>query len=511
MTFQPSDGDFGAMLDALQHCILIHDAESKDILWANPAACTMLGFTLEELRPLKAPDMSGSALRYRRSVGRQWLQDAVEQGTSRTEWMYRTKAGVDFLTEAIATRVRLSRRTVVMVQFRDIEKEEALKSDLQRTESRLQTFTDSMREGLLVVADDGVVSYASQSAESQLGICLGELLGSRLADYCTDESRPALEQALSVTGASPRTSSFRLALRREDGGSTWYGVNPHRIDLQDDLRGTLLFLHDITDRIRTEKEHQRDQDRLNYLARQNVMGDLAMALAHELGQPLTAATNFITGAKRRAEAAGDVPEALAYGLENAQKQIERANQILRSLKGFVGTLETSEQLVDLNKIVRDCLYFIRLTAEDHHTTVTVKLHETPIPIRCEMVLIGQVVMNLCRNAIEEMARFPEQEREVTVETRPVDGFGEFSVSDRGRGLAHFPDGRIFDGAFTTKAGGTGVGLALSHRIVTRQRGTINATENSPRGSVFTFRLPQADPEDAPQQALARTANPKSLG
>ncbi|MCG2624360.1 PAS domain S-box protein [Arthrobacter sp. I2-34] len=491
ISFQPSDGDFGAMLAALRHCILIHDAESKDILWANPAACEMLGFTLEELRPLKAPDMSSSERRYRRSVGRQWLQNAVEHGTSRTEWMYRTKAGVDFLTEAIATRVRLSERTVVMVQFRDIEKEDALKSDLQRTESRLRAFTDSMREALLVVADDGVVSYASHSAESQLGISLGELLGSRLADFCTDDSKPALEQALSVTGTSPRSSSFRLALRRDDGSDNWFAVNPHRIDLQDDLRGTLLFLHDITDRIRFEKEHQHDQDRLNYLARQNVMGDLAMALAHELGQPLTAATNFITGAKRRLDAAGDVPEGLAYGLDNAQKQIERANQILRSLKGFVGTLETSEQVVDLNKIVRDCLYFIDLTAEAHQTSVKVNLHEAPIPIRCEMVLIGQVVMNLCRNAVEEMARFPQQEREVTIETRPVDGFGEFSVSDRGRGLAHFPDGRIFDGAFTTKVGGSGVGLALSHRIITRQRGTITAMENHPGGSIFRFRLPQA--------------------
>lgn len=217
------------------------------------------------------------------------------------------------------------------------------------------------------------------------------------------------------------------------------------------------------------------------------------------------------GDARAGRLPGDAPEGLAYGLENAQKQIERANQILHSLKGFVGTLETSGQVVDLNKIVRDCLYFIDLTAEAHQTTVNVKLHNAPIPIRCEMVLIGQVVMNLCRNAIEEMARFPEQEREITIETRPVDGFGEFRVSDRGRGLAHFPDGRIFDGAFTTKAGGSGVGLALSHRIVTRQRGTITAAEIGPRGSVFTFRLLQAEGEGSLQQALVRAVNPKSTG
>ena len=52
-----------------------------------------------------------------------------------------------------------------------------------------------------------------------------------------------------------------------------------------------------------------------------------------------------------------------------------------------------------------------------------------------------------------------------------------------------PDARIFDGAFTDKATGHGIGLALSHRIITRQGGTISARENTPRGAVFEFALP----------------------
>ena len=62
--------DFRRMMAALPMCIILHDAQTKSILWANPSACQVLGFTLEELLPLKAPDMSRQSHEYRREIGR---------------------------------------------------------------------------------------------------------------------------------------------------------------------------------------------------------------------------------------------------------------------------------------------------------------------------------------------------------------------------------------------------------------------------------------------------------
>lgn len=62
--------DFGRLMESLTCCILIHHAVSKDILWANQAACDMLGFSLSELKPLKAPDVSGSGPEFQRSTAR---------------------------------------------------------------------------------------------------------------------------------------------------------------------------------------------------------------------------------------------------------------------------------------------------------------------------------------------------------------------------------------------------------------------------------------------------------
>jgi two-component system sensor kinase FixL len=166
--------DFKCMMDAMPSCVILHDADSKSILWANRAACTVLGFTLEELLPLKAPDMSSHAEPYRRETGRAWLHGAVLHGMNVIEWCYRAKNGEEILSEAIATLVHLSRQDVVMVQFRDIGREERVKREMKRLESRLKEFMQDSDEGLAVlragvaeVLDTAVVHRAVRTGDAK--------------------------------------------------------------------------------------------------------------------------------------------------------------------------------------------------------------------------------------------------------------------------------------------------------------------------------------------------------
>ncbi|MER5789281.1 ATP-binding protein [Streptomyces sp. NPDC001980] len=460
--------DFRELTDALKYCVLLHDARTFDILWANQAACDLLGWTVDELRPLKAPDMSKNARQYSRELGHRWLGRAVEHGVSTTEWCYRAKSGEEILTEAIAIRVELAARTAVMVQFRDIAEEKAVQRDLFRTEHRLRAFLGGLAEGIVVLDDADRVLFASESATRLLD---GGLDGADFGIYCCDGRVPEREgrYRFAAPGATPR----------------WYAATCQHIEIESDLRGRMLLFYDITDRVRAEERHRRDTQHLDHLARYNAMGDMAMAIAHEVSQPLAAAYNFVEGTRGRL---GADQESVLWGLDNAVRQIDRARRILTSLRQYVGRLEQSEQLTDLNAIVRDCAYFVELRAQEHAVTVEFDLTAEPLPVRCENVLIGQVVMNLAFNAVDEMARLPESERTVTVTTRRAeDGRAELAVRDRGHGPP--PDERIFEGVFTAKENGSGIGLALSHRIITRHGGTIDIHANEPRGSVFRFTLP----------------------
>ncbi|WP_329140423.1 ATP-binding protein [Streptomyces sp. NBC_00670] len=464
--------DFRELLQALEYCVLLHDARTFEILWANRAACDVLGRTVDELRPLKAPDMSRNVLQYGRAFGHRWLGRAVEHGVSATEWCYRAKTGEEILTEAVATRVELSDRTVVMVQFRDIADEKAVRRDLHRTESRLRALLGSLAEGIVVLGDADRVLFASESAARLLG---RDPTGDDFAAYCCDTPVP------------DREGRYRFAA--PDGEPRWYAATFQHIDTEGDLSGRMLLFYDITDRVHAEERHRRDTQRLDHLARYNAMGDMAMAIAHEVSQPLAAAYNFVEGARGRlGERDRDGDESVSWGLDNAVRQIERARRILGSLRQYVGRLEQAERLTDLNDIVRDCAYFIELRARQHRVRVGFDLDPAPLPVCCENVLIGQVVMNLAFNAVDEMARWPAEEGAVLVTTgRGADGHAELAVHDQGHGPP--PDEGVFDGVFTSKANGSGIGLALSHRIITRHGGRIGVRPNQPRGAVFHFALP----------------------
>ncbi|MGC9498878.1 ATP-binding protein [Streptomyces sp. WG7] len=486
-----TDSDLVALFAALEHCVLVHDARTKDILWANPAACAALGFTLEELRPLKAPHMSSHARPYARAKGRAWLQRAVDEGSSTIEWCYRAKDGTDILSEARAVHVDLARGPVVMVQFRDIAEEKATRRDLFRTEGRLQAFLRSLDAGIVVLDGDGRVLYAGAAAGTLLGRGLDALVGTDFTDFLAPDSTRLLRDALTSTARGGRVTDtrYRLAVPDGDGGpDRWFAARCQYIHVENDLCGTLLLFHDITTLVRTEEEHRRDAQYLNHLARYNAMGDMAMAIAHEVSQPISAAHNFVAGVGGRLADDPD-PEHLRWGLENATRQLDRAALILRSLREYVVRLEESKQWADLDDIVTDCAYFVDVRARQQSVTVRWEHSAEELPVRCEKVLIGQVVMNLAFNAIEEMARSPEGQRTVVVATHRRGGHAEVEVRDTGQGLPAQRAGRIFDGAFSSKGDGHGIGLALSHRIITRHGGEIEAGANEPRGTVFRFRLP----------------------
>ncbi|KOG87393.1 ATPase, partial [Streptomyces varsoviensis] len=273
-----------------------------------------------------------------------------------------------------------------------------------------------------------------------------------------------------------------------DGSERWFAVRCRYLDIEHDLRGLLLLCHDVTAAVRAEEEHRRDAQYLNHLARYNAMGDMAMAIAHEVSQPIAAAHNFVAGVRSRL--AGDAEgSALTWGLEAATRQLDRAAQILRSLRAYVVRLEQSKQRVDLNDIVADCACFIEVRAREHGVTLRWDTTDRPLPVHCEKVLIGQVVMNLAFNAVEEMARWPVERRTVVIRTRERAGSAEVEVVDAGKGLSGVRVDRIFEGAFSSKGDGHGIGLALSHRIISRHGGEIEAADNAPRGAVFRFRLP----------------------
>lgn len=431
----PTDSDFGTMVQTMESGVLIHAAETKSILWANAAACQMFGFELDELRPLKAHHMSSPERQYRRAIGVAWLQEAVDTGSSRRRWKYRAKDGREFLTDALAQRVRLSDRDVVMVSFRNLTEDELRQDQLERAAYYLQRIMESSSAGISLLDENNRFQDVSELGAEQLGCTVGELLGRRLDEI--GKLTPALESSVDRLAQTGVPVEFTLEV--DDVGQTrWLSVDVETI-AHDGIESRIATVRDITERMELNQQNERQRDRLHYLSRYNAMGDMAMTIAHELGQPLAAARNSLVGISSRIRS-GTLSDAdLDYGLDLASRQLSRATQIVSSVRRYVARIESSVALEDFSDIVQEALYFAGLRASENHVEIQTDFHDGPLPVRAENILIGQVILNLCFNAIDEVSAArrldPTVPPTICVRTRCDEEWVTCEVIDEGRGMS----------------------------------------------------------------------------
>lgn len=482
-----AEEDFRLLLDALTQCVLLHDAQTKAIVWANRAACIALGFSVEELLPLKAHDMTRGDVKYQREIAVSAMDRSVEHGPQAYEWCYRSRSGVDMLSEAIATYVPLRERAVVMVQFRDISAEDAMRQKLRSYETRLREYMQDLGEGVAVITPRGKLAYLSESGRRVLGIA-ADSQPEAVLDYCTPLDRERLVTQLRSATKRRSTPAQRYRIARRDGAERWLRVTCRRVAIDDELSGVLVHFRDISDEVATEEARRMEARTLEYAGRYNAMGEMATAIAHELSQPLAAVRNFIEGAIQRLSQL-DATDNAIWGLRAADRQAEHAAHIIKSVREFVVKREPVETQADLRDVLADVAYFIQLRARDEGVTVMIEQHGTPLPIRCERVLIGQVILNLAFNAVEALTETHHSARVVTLATTLNDGAAELHVVDNGPGVPTDALERLFDGFSSSKAGGNGIGLSLCKNIVSRHDGRIWAQRSAAGGLDCRFALP----------------------
>lgn len=487
----PTRRDFEQMSLHATTGILIHEASSKNILWANPSACATFGFTLEELKPLKAHHMSAQERQYRRELGVAWLHDAVVHGSSRKQWKYRAKDGTEFLADARATLVHCDDGPVVMVEFRNISEEVELKEELSWVSDSLQRIMTHTSAGIVVLDDDNCIDDISPLAAKLFGRTPAQLTGVYLEDLGRCE--PRLSNPLVVERLTSGSSSVKIQLEviKDEETTVWLAGELESVS-HDGIRTRVLIVRDVTDRVAWEQRNAYQEANLQYLSRYNAMGDMAMILAHELGQPLAASTNYLSGLKARLDAETVDARSLAYGIDQIEKQLRRANDIVASVKRYVRRIESTSTLMDLSETVAESLYFVRLRAAEHGVRVFADIPERTLSIDGESVLIGQVIINLCVNAIDEIARPTTEVKELTVETGERDGRAFVVIRDQGRGMLKAPADRLAPGAFSAKQDGSGIGLIISEHIVERHGGTIEYLPNVPKGTAVTLSFPLAE-------------------
>jgi signal transduction histidine kinase len=172
-------------------------------------------------------------------------------------------------------------------------------------------------------------------------------------------------------------------------------------------------------------------------------------------------------------------------LETATEAANDAVTVLRSLsQGATPRVAYASEPVDLNELVTRALGMARPRARSKEVQLAVRETPDSVKVRADPLLMREVVTNLLNNAIDAVGQGGRVEASTG---KRGNGWPYFSIADNGPGVADDQRHRLFEPHFTTKEGGTGLGLFMSYGIVREHQGQL--TYSSSRGAVFTVTLP----------------------
>jgi signal transduction histidine kinase len=229
-------------------------------------------------------------------------------------------------------------------------------------------------------------------------------------------------------------------------------------------------------------------EELTRVSRVTTMGELTASLAHEIKQPISAASLNANACMRWLSR--DEP-ALAEARESASAivdNVNRASEIINHIGGLFQKAAPRRESMDVNEVIQEMVTLLRSEATHYAISIRRELQGGLPRVIGDRVQLQQVLMNLTLNGIDAMKE-TDRVKELTITSEAGDGELVVSVSDTGAGIAPQHADRIFDAFYTTKAHGIGMGLAISRSIVESHGGKLWATSNPGPGANFHLTLP----------------------
>jgi len=354
----------------------------------------------------------------------------------------------------------------------------------------------------------GVLRVWNHEAERVSGHLRDELLGNpRALDLLGDDGELQRLLELARTGAPVR--DVRSTLRRPDGELRIVSWSSRAREVAVPGLASWLMGVDVTER-------DQIQERLVLAERMASVGALAAGVAHEINNPLTYLLANLVLLDRAL--AGPTPPATARKLDlrelvaEAREGAERVTQIVRDLHMFARADDDRDQLVDVQRCLEACLQMMANELR-HRARVVRDLRPVP-PVRANDARLGQVFLNLLVNAAHALPEGREAVNEVRLASWTDDkGQAIVEVADNGSGIAPAALRHVFDPFFTTRpvGVGTGLGLAVAHRIVTGFGGDIAVTSEEGRGSTFRVTLPAGRASSSPPAIAPAARAPARRG
>jgi PAS domain S-box-containing protein len=339
----------------------------------------------------------------------------------------------------------------------------------------LNSVMAGLEDGLLLFTRDSRAVMVSPAAEKFLGAPASHFMGRRV-----NEIFPAghpLREALHLNGEELSETAGETVLETAEG-SRRVGVSVQAIREDGERMGALVTLRDL-DSIESINTQLQVSERLA------AVGRITAGVAHEVKNPLNSMRLWLENLKEALPRDGDL--AARQAVQVLDKEIDRLDEVVKRFLDFSRPMEVRLEATNLATLLREVLAVALPQLQKANVEVSQSLLADVPEVFADRDLLKQAVLNLVLNAIEAMPNGGQLR--LTLNRRG--DCAEIAVADTGIGIPQENRQKIFQLFFTTRPGGSGIGLASTFRIVQLLNGSIDFTSEVGLGTTFRIELPLA--------------------
>jgi PAS domain S-box-containing protein len=315
----------------------------------------------------------------------------------------------------------------------------------------------------------------SPAAEKFLGAPASEFLGRRVTDIFPP-GHP-LHEALHIESDELSEIAAETDLETSDGPRR-VNVSVQAIQEDGERIGALVTLRDL-DSLESIGTQLQVSERLA------AMGRITAGVAHEVKNPLNSMRLWLENLKE--SLSSDSDGAARQAVQVLDKEIDRLDQVVKRFLDFTRPMDVRLEATQLAVLLREVLEIAKPQLQKSHIQLAQLLPIDVPEVYVDRALLKQAVLNLVLNAAEAM---PNGGQLRLVLSRRGE-MAEITVGDTGKGIPPENQQKIFQLFFTTRPGGSGIGLASTFRIVQLHNGSIDFTSEVGRGTTFRIELPLA--------------------
>jgi PAS domain S-box-containing protein len=476
---QESEKRYRALFESAGDAIFIIEAEGDKfgkIVDTNQAAADMHGYTLDEMlnlnliKDLDVPEEAAKAPeRLKRVMNGEWIK---------SELKHRKKDGTIFAVEISAGLLEYMGHKYILAIDRDISKRKKMEKMVLQSKLEWEDTFNTITDMITIHDKDFRIIRANKTAEKILDLPFLGVTEAKCYQYYHGQDRPPENCASCACIETGRPVSFETYEPHLDRFLEIRAMP--RFDDQNQIIGLIHVIRDITEKKQVEGALQRTEQL-------KLVGEWAAELAHEIKNPLAG----IKGTVEMLLQEPNIPAEDKTLIEKAVAEIRRIELLLKSLLNFAKPPQLQLLQTDVNDLLEKTIAFSlqhpSLAGKGSLPIKILKDFDQDLPeTMADPMQLQQVFLNLMLNAIEAMPDGGALAVKTSYDA--VLNAVNIAIADTGQGIEQSMLDRIFEPFFTTKRKGSGLGLAVTRRLIEQHGGDVYVESTPEKGTVFNISL-----------------------